>query len=93
MKPRAPEHIAAITPYPPGKPIEELERELGISGSIKLASNENPLGRLLRPSSHSVGDVQPDPLPERERFLFTKKHSEKYGFLRRHMLGNARTRS
>jgi len=37
-------HIAALTPYPPGKPIEELERELGISGSIKLASNENPLG-------------------------------------------------
>jgi histidinol-phosphate aminotransferase len=28
----------------PGKPIEELERELGISDSIKLASNENPLG-------------------------------------------------
>jgi histidinol-phosphate aminotransferase len=37
-------HIAALTPYPPGKPIEELERELGIAGSIKLASNENPLG-------------------------------------------------
>lgn len=37
-------HIAALTPYPPGKPIEELERELGITGSIKLASNENPLG-------------------------------------------------
>ena len=36
--------IAGITPYSPGKPIEELERELGISGSIKLASNENPLG-------------------------------------------------
>lgn len=36
--------IEDITPYPPGKPIEELERELGIVGSIKLASNENPLG-------------------------------------------------
>ena len=31
--------IAGITPYSPGKPIEELERELGITGSIKLASN------------------------------------------------------
>jgi histidinol-phosphate aminotransferase len=30
--------------YQPGKPIEELERELGISGAIKVASNENPLG-------------------------------------------------
>jgi len=36
--------IESLIPYPPGKPIEELERELGISGSIKLASNENPLG-------------------------------------------------
>jgi len=39
-----PEHIKTINPYVPGKPIEELERELGISGSIKLASNENPAG-------------------------------------------------
>lgn len=38
------EHIRTIRPYVPGKPIEELERELGIKGSIKLASNENPLG-------------------------------------------------
>jgi len=30
--------------YQPGKPIEELERELGITGAIKVASNENPLG-------------------------------------------------
>lgn len=39
-----PEHIRRLTPYVPGKPIEELERELEISGSVKLASNENPLG-------------------------------------------------
>ena len=32
-----------IRPYPPGKPIEEVERELGHT-AIKLASNENPLG-------------------------------------------------
>jgi histidinol-phosphate aminotransferase len=36
--------IAGLTPYVPGKPVSELERELGITGSIKLASNENPLG-------------------------------------------------
>jgi histidinol-phosphate aminotransferase len=36
--------IGALKPYLPGKPISELERELGISDSIKLASNENPLG-------------------------------------------------
>ena len=37
-------NITALKPYQPGKPIEELERELGISNIIKLASNENPLG-------------------------------------------------
>ena len=37
------EHILGIAPYEPGKPIEELERELGIADAIKLASNENPL--------------------------------------------------
>jgi histidinol-phosphate aminotransferase len=37
-------YIAELDPYQPGKPIEELERELGIRGSVKLASNENPLG-------------------------------------------------
>ena len=36
--------VQQLTPYQPGKPVEELERELGISDSIKLASNENPLG-------------------------------------------------
>lgn len=46
-------NIDSLVPYPPGKPIEELERELGITGSIKLASNENPLG----PSKKAVEAV------------------------------------
>jgi histidinol-phosphate aminotransferase len=37
-------YISDLIPYQPGKPIEELERELGITSAIKLASNENPLG-------------------------------------------------
>jgi len=37
------DHILGIAPYEPGKPVEELERELGIHDAIKLASNENPL--------------------------------------------------
>ena len=36
--------VRTLAPYLPGKPIEELEREYGISDVIKLASNENPLG-------------------------------------------------
>lgn len=44
MKPLVPDYISSLVAYPPGKPIEEVEREYGIKGSIKLASNENPLG-------------------------------------------------
>lgn len=36
--------IASLVPYVPGKPIEELQRELGLPRAIKLASNENPIG-------------------------------------------------
>jgi histidinol-phosphate aminotransferase len=36
--------VQKLVPYKAGKPIEELERELGLSNIIKLASNENPLG-------------------------------------------------
>lgn len=36
--------VRALSPYVPGKPIGELERELGITDIIKLASNENPYG-------------------------------------------------
>lgn len=36
--------VQALVPYTPGKPVEELERELGLNNIVKLASNENPLG-------------------------------------------------
>jgi len=45
--------IEQIKPYTPGKPVEELERELGIREAMKLASNENPLG----PSPRAVKAV------------------------------------
>ena len=38
------EYVSSLVPYIPGKPVQELERELGIRNAIKLASNENPLG-------------------------------------------------
>ncbi|MGM0563452.1 MAG: histidinol-phosphate transaminase [Pseudomonadota bacterium] len=46
--------VQKLTPYSPGKPLEELEREYGITEAIKLASNENPLG----PSPAAVEAVQ-----------------------------------
>lgn len=36
--------IAGLSPYKPGKPVEEVARELGINDIVKLASNENPRG-------------------------------------------------
>ncbi|NYT46614.1 MAG: histidinol-phosphate transaminase [Candidatus Methanofishera endochildressiae] len=36
--------VQTLIPYQPGKPISELERELGLTEIVKLASNENPLG-------------------------------------------------
>ena len=39
-----PPHVRTLDVYQPGKPIEEVERELGITGAIKVASNENPDG-------------------------------------------------
>lgn len=53
--------ILQIKPYLPGKPVADLERELGITGSIKLASNENPLGpskkalRAIRKALREIG--------------------------------------
>jgi histidinol-phosphate aminotransferase len=44
MKLKVADNILRLKPYKPGKPIEELEREYGIKNSVKLASNENPLG-------------------------------------------------
>ncbi len=44
MKTGSRKELDVIKPYVPGKPIEEVQEELGITDIIKLASNENPLG-------------------------------------------------
>lgn len=46
--------VQSLAPYVPGKPIAELERELGIANIVKLASNENPLG----PSPRALAAVE-----------------------------------
>jgi len=82
--------IEDLIPYPPGKPIEELERELGISGSIKLASNENPLG----PSPIAVRAIMDKALtlnryPDGSGYYLKTRLSEKYGVpFERIVLGN-----
>ena len=53
-------YIKSIQPYKPGKPIKEVERELGLRGLVKLASNENALGpsrRALRAMRRAIREV------------------------------------
>lgn len=72
--------VQELQPYLPGKPIEELERELGISNILKLASNENPMG----PSSLAVEALnnpmnQLELYPDGNGFILKQKLSEKLG--------------
>ena len=52
--------VQKLVPYTPGKPIAELERELGLTHIIKLASNENSLGvskKVIEALNKSSGEV------------------------------------
>lgn len=72
--------VADLVPYPPGKPIEELERELGISGSIKLASNENPLGPSPKAVAAILASVERlHRYPDGSGYYLKAKLSEKFG--------------
>ena len=73
------DHILGIAPYEPGKPIEELERELGISDVIKLASNENPL-----PPSERVQKAMQDALTHLNRYPDGSGYYLRQALARRH---------
>jgi histidinol-phosphate aminotransferase len=77
MKLYIPEYIQKIKPYTPGKPMEELEREYGIRDSIKLASNENPLGPSPMAVKAAAGALQnANRYPEGSGYYLTRKLSE-----------------
>lgn len=72
--------VRTLTPYVPGKPIGELEREYGVRDSIKLASNENPLGPgpLARAAiAAAAGDV--GLYPDGNGFELKQALAAKYG--------------
>ncbi len=72
-----PSHIQKIKPYPPGKPIDELKRELGVEEPIKLASNENPLGPsplALKAMEESLTSV--NRYPDGSAYYLRRKISE-----------------
>lgn len=74
------EFISSVKPYEPGKPIKEVERELGLRRVIKLASNENPLGpsrKALRAMRHALAEVHL--YPESSCHYLTKRLSQQLG--------------
>ena len=75
-----PPWLASLAPYQPGKPIEEVEREYGIRDSIKLASNENPLGpspRAVEAMRNAIEDVHR--YPDGGGFYLKQKLAKKLG--------------
>jgi len=75
-----PPWLASLVPYQPGKPIEEVEREYGIRDSIKLASNENPLGpspRAVEAMRAAIADVHR--YPDGGGFYLKQKLAAKLG--------------
>jgi histidinol-phosphate aminotransferase len=72
--------IPGIEPYKPGKPIEELERELGIKEAVKLASNENPLGPSPKALAAIVAAAaRVNRYPDGASFKLRKKLSARLG--------------
>ena len=72
--------IKSLTPYEPGKPIEDLEREYGIKNAVKLASNESPLGpspKVLTALEEVISGVHryPDGNGYRLKEVLSSKHS------------------
>jgi histidinol-phosphate aminotransferase len=76
--------VRELLPYVPGKPPETLERELGVKNSVKLASNENPLGpgplaqAALAKAIAGVGQY-PDGSGHRLRARLAQKHGLEIG--------------
>ncbi len=71
--------VQSLKPYLPGKPIEELERELGVTNTLKLASNENPMGPSpLAITAMQKAITQVDLYPDGNGFVLKQKISEKF---------------
>ena len=71
--------VTKLQPYVPGKPIEELERELGITDIVKLASNENPLGpsdKVLAAITEAAKEVTR--YPDGNGFVLKSALADKY---------------
>ncbi len=81
MNIQVPDNIKSIVPYPPGKPIEELEREYGVKDSIKLASNENAWGsspKAIEAIRKALDNLHR--YPDGSNYYLTRAIAQKSGF-------------
>lgn len=87
------DHVHKLRPYIPGKPVEILERQLGVKNALKFASNENPLGpsplalKALRESNHLLNRY-----PDSSSYFLREKLGERFGFpMEQFIVGNGTT--
>ena len=82
--------VQKLQPYLPGKPVEELERELGIGNAIKLASNENPLGCSPRAAEAiRAAAAQVELYPDANAYYLKQRLAQKLGIGERQItIGN-----
>jgi len=74
------DHLKDIPDYIPGKPVEELERELGIREAIKMASNENFWGPPLKVRQAISDKIKEVNLyPDSGCFLLKERLAKKFG--------------
>ena len=87
MKLRVHHGIEKLVPYDPGKPIEELQREMGLTRVVKLASNENALGsspKAIKALEKAIYQVHR--YPDGACYYLKHKAAEKLGVTPRHLI-------
>src|SRR5256714_7325231 len=75
--------LSALVPYEPGKPVEEVQRELGLARVVKLASNEGPYGPFpaaLEAMGRAAGELNryPDGGAYRLRAALAERHGVRF---------------
>ena len=75
--------LAGLIPYEPGKPVEEVQRELGLERVVKLASNEGPLGpfpQAAEAMARAAGELNryPDGGAFRLRTALAERHGVRF---------------
>jgi histidinol-phosphate aminotransferase len=83
-------HVLKIAPYIPGKPIEEVQRELGVGYVVKLASNENPLGpspKAMAAAKRALESV--NLYPDASWYYLRQRLAAEHGFTPEHYLCGA----